>query len=216
MLGNSWVQVEVGDEKSKEAFQVHKGLLCKKVPYFNKMFNGGFLEGQTQSTHLLEDDPQTFKFFLSWLYREMLGPEVIDPLIVDPGISHANLMIFAEKYCMTDLADSVMDSFCKYLKSSNKVPSFSWMRKTCQDLPAHSKMNLFYARTMAYSFYSNVEAWPNEGLRDLMKADDDLALQFLTLIRLQKGAAFPDPSKAPPCDYHQHSKDEVCSRAKAT
>ncbi|TVY30925.1 hypothetical protein LHYA1_G000752 [Lachnellula hyalina] len=41
-LGIGMVDILVGPEQ--KAFRVHKHLLCTKVPYFHKMFNGGFKE----------------------------------------------------------------------------------------------------------------------------------------------------------------------------
>lgn len=70
MMGKTVVKIEVGAEK--EVFVVHKDLLCKKAPFFDKMFNGQFLEGHSQSAQLPEDDAITFKLFVAWIYHGII------------------------------------------------------------------------------------------------------------------------------------------------
>ncbi len=36
------------------------------------MFNSSFLEGQSQSVNLQEDDPEALQLFISWLYLDIV------------------------------------------------------------------------------------------------------------------------------------------------
>ncbi|KUJ17039.1 uncharacterized protein LY89DRAFT_734031 [Mollisia scopiformis] len=84
-------------------FTVHKQLLCQKIPYFDKMFNGPFAEGTTQSATLHEDDPLAVESMLGWVYLDKI--EIVD----DGGSLYLNryihLFSLAEKYHITTLAD---------------------------------------------------------------------------------------------------------------
>lgn len=59
------VDVHVGEDKKSGHFKIHKTILCQKVPYFEKTFDGGFLEGTTNSATLPDDDPEAFNIFVS-------------------------------------------------------------------------------------------------------------------------------------------------------
>jgi hypothetical protein len=143
--------IEVGADTKKEIFQVHKDLLCQKAPFFDKMFNGEFREGQIQTAQLPEDDPMIFKIFLAWVYQGALG--VDDYLQTDNDSSHSEVFTFAEKYCITDLADTVIDSYCTFLADRGVLPNLKYMEKVCKLVYADSKLNLFFTRIMAFAFY---------------------------------------------------------------
>ncbi|KAH6682678.1 hypothetical protein B0J14DRAFT_646909 [Halenospora varia] len=46
-LGVDMVDILVGP--TEQPFRVHKKLICSKVPYFDKMFNNGFVETTNKS-----------------------------------------------------------------------------------------------------------------------------------------------------------------------
>jgi len=53
-------------------------------------------------------------------------------------------------------------------------------------------------------------SWTNEKLQEVAVKQGDLLTDVLRLLRLQAGKAIPDPRQAQLCDYHHHSKVEVC------
>ncbi|TGO61824.1 hypothetical protein BCON_0024g00240 [Botryotinia convoluta] len=59
------VDIHVGKDEGSGHFQLHKSILCEKVPYFEKTFNGNFVEGATNSATLPEDDPEAFNILVS-------------------------------------------------------------------------------------------------------------------------------------------------------
>ncbi|KAJ5368636.1 uncharacterized protein N7496_008396 [Penicillium cataractarum] len=64
-------QVTIRVKSSDNEYQVSKGVICQ-APYFSKMFNGPFSEGQTQ-TAVLEDiegvvSEQSLEALIQWLY----------------------------------------------------------------------------------------------------------------------------------------------------
>lgn len=57
------------DEKQ---FDVHKELLCSVSDFFAAALDGGFKEAEAGAVKLPEQDPDTFQYFIHWLYAGKL------------------------------------------------------------------------------------------------------------------------------------------------
>ena len=55
---------------SEDKYIVHKDLICFYSPFFDKAFNGRFLEGETQEMKLPEVSSAIFGIFVHWLYYQ--------------------------------------------------------------------------------------------------------------------------------------------------
>jgi hypothetical protein len=66
-IGTEVVTITAGTATAT-TFKVHKKILCQKIPYFDKMFNGGWRETGTQSANRPDDNPMAFKLLLGWVY----------------------------------------------------------------------------------------------------------------------------------------------------
>ena len=70
------VEVFVGDDSDKSRpvtkYVVHKELLTSASPFFAAALNGTFAEGLDQSVRLPEEKPDSFEWFLQWLYTGSL------------------------------------------------------------------------------------------------------------------------------------------------
>lgn len=67
--------VIVGDDKTSKppvSYLVHKELLVSASPFFAAALNGAFAEGLDQAVRLPEEKPETFEWFLQWLYTGSL------------------------------------------------------------------------------------------------------------------------------------------------
>lgn len=64
-IDSEMVDIHVGEDEDSGHFKLHKSILCDKVPYFENMFNGNFIEGTTNSASLPEDDPEVFNMLVS-------------------------------------------------------------------------------------------------------------------------------------------------------
>lgn len=60
-LGTDLVTIHVGSGHSKRTFCVHKNLICNKIDYFKKMFEGGFKEGIEQTANFPEEKRMSWK-----------------------------------------------------------------------------------------------------------------------------------------------------------
>jgi len=65
-IGTEMVDILVGAEK--KLFRLHKTFLCQRIDYFDKMFNGEFVEA-AGIANLPEDDPAAFDLLVEWMFN---------------------------------------------------------------------------------------------------------------------------------------------------
>lgn len=58
---------------AQELFQVHRDVLTRSL-WFKRALEGGFLEAETQTINLPEEDPVIFSFVVAYLYEEKFAP----------------------------------------------------------------------------------------------------------------------------------------------
>jgi hypothetical protein len=61
------VTIYIGPKQHK--FMIHKDLLIKKSPYFEKCLKPAFAEGQFLEIKLQEDHMVSFEIFVIWIYK---------------------------------------------------------------------------------------------------------------------------------------------------
>lgn len=66
-LGTEMINLYVGEERKR--FVIHKKLLTSQSAYFDKAFNGRFVEAGENSIHLVEDDAATVALLVAFIYR---------------------------------------------------------------------------------------------------------------------------------------------------
>lgn len=62
------VKLKVGVDNKQQCFSVHKGILCKRVPYFDRMFGASWKEGREGIASFPEDSIEAFDLLLEWIY----------------------------------------------------------------------------------------------------------------------------------------------------
>ena len=112
------VTIMVGAKKKK--FVLHKELVCRNAPYFDRMFNGNFKEAKTQKCCLQGEEPSTFELFVSYIYAGHFPADVeavtgIIP-VYEPIIK---FYILAGKLLMSkEVKTSALEAFSKARSSS--------------------------------------------------------------------------------------------------
>jgi hypothetical protein len=220
MLGSDIVKLCVGDPKSPTIFQAHKKILCKKVTYFDKMFNGNFKEGAEQCATFPEDDPLIWKSLIGWVYSGLVEEptsRTINPC--DLTTDKIKIYALAEKYGIIELQDKTMDPLNHHFCLQSLIPSLASVARGYKLTHSGSKLRLLLARTLAYHTLRTGEeylnrSWSSPKLVEVLKKNEDLLLDSLTLMRESSGKVFPNPTNQPACDYHQHAKTEPCPYAK--
>ncbi|OCK78890.1 hypothetical protein K432DRAFT_331197 [Lepidopterella palustris CBS 459.81] len=98
-------------------FDAHIELLCDCSPFFDNALNGRFIEAETKTVPLPEDDPDTFAEFLSWLYCEKIFQTKDNP----GWMEISRLWVLADKLGIPTLQNKVMAEFpAKYTRLINK------------------------------------------------------------------------------------------------
>jgi hypothetical protein len=62
--------IKVGRGPHAAVFPIPKALLCNSSTYFKAALNGNFIEGQTQTIELDDEDPAIFRTYVAWLYQD--------------------------------------------------------------------------------------------------------------------------------------------------
>ena len=213
------VVIVVGTGAKIKSFKIHKTLLCAKVTFFDKMFNGPFSEASTQTASLTDEEVASFKLFLGWLYQDRIP---VPPSFAQCGMGEieqlCRLFALAEKYNVTLLADQTMDFMTAFMKKRCWTLS-SVLIGTCYEITHQSsKLRIFACRfhvyqTLHYPSDATGTArvtWSNREMLKVLKNSDDLFADFYGMLRLQAGKSRVDPRYELPCDYHQHGKNEMC------
>lgn len=217
-MGSEIVDLHVGPQK--KLFRVHRGILCDKVPYFRKMFSSGFVEGLEGAAFFPEDDPKCFDSFMAWVYfgtlRALNASTALEKVDYDSNL--LSLYSFADKLCLPELMDLVLDTYKNTYKKSNRFPRVSLVSDVYEMTPTKSPLRNFMCRCMYFIFaeYNSVVVrnfWTTDDMATAMSVNKDLTVDFLNLMRSDSlGLASIDPRALPNCDFHCHGEDELCSQ----
>ncbi|KAF7956635.1 hypothetical protein EAE96_003969 [Botrytis aclada] len=214
VMGLEIVDIHVGPQK--KLFQVHRGILCDKVPYFQKMFSSGFVEGLEGKAFFPEDDPTCFDSFMGWIYlgtlRVLKASTAIEKVQYDLNL--LSLYSFANKLCLPELMDLVLDTYKNTYQKSNRFPRISLVSDVYQMTPKGSPLRKFMSHCMycifvEYNSENIRNSWTTEDMAVAMGLHQDLAIDFLNLMRLDPPT---DPRALPNCHFHCHGEDEPCSQ----
>jgi hypothetical protein len=157
VVGNEIVSIYVGPKRKK--FTVHKKLICQASDFFSKGFTEGLQEAQENSMHLPEDDPNAFTLFIDWIYRSKI-PERKN--WKDQATLY-NLYVFAEKLCLSDLANATMDEIQKLLNFLNPDldPDFdrnsAFARKVYSETSSGSPLRKYCVQLLALDLFIESE-----------------------------------------------------------
>jgi hypothetical protein len=145
-LGSVAVKMIVGKERKE--FSVHLDVICRKAPEFDKILKDDSPIGHKESLDLPEEDAVAFEMFMGWLYQGIIE----DPSASQIPVRRALFLLvaFAEKYNVSDLADSAMGCLVKdYVKIGENPWSGAakayWLTRT------GSRLRRFYTKSLAYS-----------------------------------------------------------------
>jgi len=146
------VELYVGEKE--QLFRVHKARLCA-IPYFNSMFNSGFAETKEGRAKFPEDDPKTFGVFIEWVYSGQLAPITRTRLgSLDDGFQYeliwepTRLYGLADKLCLPQLQNQIMDKWVAGHKRFNLVPSPEMIARCYRDTPPDSAPRRYVSRLL--------------------------------------------------------------------
>lgn len=209
------VDLYIGKEKKHQ--RVHKGLLCQKIPYFAKMFQGGFKEATENTATFPEDSPESFGLLVEWIYTGIVRPLVT---ISDNNTNNYSVRDFyalAETLCLTVLKDTTLSGFQKFELNNRLMMDVEFLRQRWKASAEGSGLRLYTIDSLDYIFQAlttknDLKIWPTAELMGLGKDSPGLLLAAFEKIRqhIHAGTSPKDPRQAV-CDYHSHDKDEECT-----
>jgi len=152
-LGLEMADLYIGEEKRH--LRVHKSLLCDKIPCVTKMFRGSFSEAATSEVTFPEDTPEAFEVLISWVYHSRLPPGAVtknndSQKWTEILWDHCKVYALANKFCLPELMDEVMDAFLLLLNVIKLRPE--WLLGTytwASDIPAFRVWRRICTRSMA-------------------------------------------------------------------
>ncbi|TGO48339.1 hypothetical protein BCON_0243g00110 [Botryotinia convoluta] len=134
------VDLIVGPEKA--VFRVNKSLLCNQIPYFDKMFNGGFKEATDGLASFPEDFPEAFDILIQWIYSGRLRWFDIGTAAAGASWDFLKFYCLAEKICLTQLADLALDIYREICRGRDHVSRAQLTSKKSTTLPVTSLVSV--------------------------------------------------------------------------
>ncbi|KAK0118545.1 hypothetical protein ONS95_007433 [Cadophora gregata] len=224
LLGTEIVDIYVGNDSSKKHFQIHKAILCSKLPFFDSMFNSGFKEGINNSANLPEDDPDAFDVLLEWIYTGSLPKFRWVKQPGQPAVGnyrHTCLLTLVDKLCLDELKDQIASDIIDASVEENSLPSFHHLSYMINHLSETSAFREYYVLALLFIVHGlprtdeNLALWPTEGFSELLAGHANVATAYFKAVRsLPIGSVAEDPRKMPRCKFHEHGQDEECSVGK--
>jgi hypothetical protein len=236
MMGTEMVDIYVGPKE--RLFRVHKAFLCKKVPYFDKMFNGEFREASQNVAKFPKDHPAAFDRLLQWTYTGIVpmscwhnedreGKEfgqkdhVRNPeesgnkADVQTSIT-IGFYSLAEKFCLHGLMDAILEQNIAHSREQNTLPSVAYARAVYKATPRNSPYRQYVAKSLRFMLH-----WANrmpgkygkvkQRLQAFIQENEDFCSDFLELVAENE---IINPLELPKCSFHSHGKNEACTLSK--
>jgi hypothetical protein len=214
------VDLYVGPEKKH--FRIHKALLCKKIPYFEKMFSGGFKECLEGVGTFPEDNPDSFDGLIKWVYSGAL-PTLFyirdSKGEMNGNFSVLSLYVLLDKIClhrvMDELINCWIESAAKFgflVDHKNLNWIYHWTREgsPLRKYALHSFM--FVLHGLPHDKGWLAKHWPTSAVQELVVKHPSFLKDYLELVQKTPIGEVPkDPRIMSRCVFHQHGVDEECS-----
>lgn len=205
------VDLYIGEAKTH--FRVHESTLCK-IPYFEKMFRGGFNEAQTKEATFPEDPEECFDVLIEWLYTGKLRSLGNQNTASWPYITTYAL---ADKLYLTLLMDEIATAYILWLKGKSIKPSIENIGRIYIKTSQGSPLRKFACWSLHYIVARHQKPkdlvhWPNDSIQELLSDHPDLLSNYLKALRSHPDqTTVKNPTKEVPlCTFHHHADGEPC------
>ncbi|KAF7918331.1 hypothetical protein BELL_0018g00100 [Botrytis elliptica] len=216
IAGTQMVDLFIGP--TKKLIRVHKGILCKKVPYFDKMFNGPGVESANNSATFPDDTFESFDLLIGWVYSGSISQLSNEEDLERFTDSCHSLYLICEKLCLSELMDEIMDRLRDSQRVYYQLITLDRIEKVYKESQKGSGYRLYGLHTLIFvfrspqSFYTT--NWPTNLMHCILKNDDDLCKDFLVALRdeVSNNKAITDPKFGNDCVYHSHKLGKECTK----
>jgi hypothetical protein len=208
---------------NRKAYAVHEKLISTRSVFFAKSFK----ESGNSTIVLPTDDPKVFDSLIDYIYRgtspvpQHAKTSVDDEDFIEYRMHMFKVFALAEKYCMNDFANIVLDEIQDRELAANLVCSEDEIQFIYGITLKNSKLRLYVAASMVYK--SNLaQQTTNEHSHNLTHLGSEIpnfAVDYLH-IHAKHGATIGPDNLDPQirskrkglghCYFHTHADGEVC------
>ena len=159
------------------------------------MFNGNFKEASENVAYLTEDDPASFDLLADWANHPMTSksPRSIRELTttkLKDGKEVASwdpvgFYSLAEKYCLPELQDIIMDALIQHHKVQNELPSVGFVVRAYKHTSTGSLLTKYCAEGIFFVMERVAldARWPTEDVAHLFQELPTFASEYISVQR---------------------------------
>jgi hypothetical protein len=212
------IELIVGPEE--KLFRVHKNILCENIPYFDKMFNSNFKEGQELKASFPEDTSESFDVLLGWVYfgkiRRISSKDEPKTVLWNAF----NVYSLGDKLCIEEFMDSVIDVYITWLATNGLLLGPEQISDGFDETPVGSPFQRFLSHMLHYTIttYRSLNLsrlFSISDMDEVLGSNHELRLALLTRIMSQRsGVPVETPIRSKKCNFHHHTEKEPCTQTK--
>lgn len=172
---SSFLLVRVGCDAFQQDFLLHEGILCARSEFFRRALNGNWNEKKEQLVKLPEDDSQTFAFYVSFIYTNVVSDTKALQTMTPDGFQ-AHILAVVKLYV---LAEKLQDRQAKN-EALRTVLSDTAERSFADSLPNAEIVQFMYNNTLQGSLGRRlmVDLWNDVHAASIIKQREGICKEF--------------------------------------
>lgn len=166
----------MGCDASQQDFLLHEGILCARSEFFRRALNGNWIEKKERLVKLPEDDTQTFAFYVSFIYTNvMFDATALQTMTTDEFQAH--ILAVVRFYV---LAEKLKDRQAKN-EALRIVLSDTTERSFADSLPNAEIVQFMYNNTLQGSLGRRlmVDLWNDIYAESIIEQREGICKEFL-------------------------------------
>ena len=195
---------------------VHRDVLCKASPVFEAAFTakGSFVEAETQKMDLdsSEVSADTLERFAQWLYTGdyELSEKVGEPGRQEQSTELGDLFVFAEKYVIMDLKNSIVKKFWDLRLLHQKCSTLGAICRIYTNTPDSSPCRRLFAAE--YAWYAILTWYDEPAAPDSMRCNTDFAVDVAIAMAKRLSGKHKNPLHGEVSDFYETSSKTTKSK----
>lgn len=191
---------------------MHRSLLCKASPVFEAAFTGegSFVETRTQSLDLdsSEVSIKSLEHLAQWLYSDGYElPEVVGEIDAHERYTElTDLYVFAEKYVIVDLKNSIIKELWKLQTEKCKCPKLAPIRRIYNNTPDSSPCRRLLAA--GYAWNIDMTWYDRPSASERLRCHADFGADVAIELGKRFGGKHSDPFDGEASDFYEMSTAE--------
>jgi len=202
-----FVHIVVGSGEFARTFDVHTGIIAFYSGYFKAMFKEGFVDAETRTFRLSNEDPYVFERVRNWIYSRNLCGSGLDEAKTLNTLTLVKLWIFGDKYAMPLLQNPAVDLILRNIDVRYNGPT-SLLPMIYEGTGQGSALRRLFIDIIAKTGHPSLlnqmteKYWCRESLLD-----------FVKVLWQPSGVSqtYSDLSTWDTCLYHVHEEGVRCS-----